>query len=144
MVPTLNSICWLQGAASARMKLTTHLHPTLRLRMVELYLHFPHILMSQCLSIFFLPHCSHTWELAPASEHRAELPQFLNLGQSVGLLDRWSASCKASTCTQTQKNAHTYTNTEYPCPEWDSNRRSRFPSEDSARLRPLGYRDRLN
>jgi hypothetical protein len=37
---------------------------------------------------FFLPRCSHTWGLAPALEHRAEFPQFLNQGQSVGLLGR--------------------------------------------------------
>jgi hypothetical protein len=30
----------------------------------------------------------HMWALAPASEHRAEFPQYLNLGQSVGLLGR--------------------------------------------------------
>jgi hypothetical protein len=35
---------------------------------------------------FFIPRCSHTWELTPALEHRAEFPQFLNQGQSVGLL----------------------------------------------------------
>jgi hypothetical protein len=27
---------------------------------------------------FTLPRCSHTWELAPASEHRADFTQFLN------------------------------------------------------------------
>jgi hypothetical protein len=37
---------------------------------------------------FFLPRCSHTWEFAPALEHRAEFPQFLNQEQSVGLLGR--------------------------------------------------------
>jgi hypothetical protein len=37
-------------------------------------------------SLNLLPRCSHTWKLAPASEHRAEFPQFLNLGHSVGLL----------------------------------------------------------
>jgi hypothetical protein len=29
-------------------------------------------------SFFFLPHCSHTWERAPVSEHRADFTQFLN------------------------------------------------------------------
>jgi hypothetical protein len=38
--------------------------------------------------VFFLPRCSHTWAFAPALEHRAEFPQFLNLGQSVRLLGR--------------------------------------------------------
>jgi hypothetical protein len=28
--------------------------------------------------IFFLPRCSHTWERAPVSEHRADFTQFLN------------------------------------------------------------------
>jgi hypothetical protein len=37
-------------------------------------------------------------------EHRAEFPQFLDQGQSVGLFG--PARRKASTCTQTQKNAH--------------------------------------
>jgi hypothetical protein len=27
---------------------------------------------------FFLPRCSHTWERAPVSEHRADFSQFLN------------------------------------------------------------------
>jgi hypothetical protein len=28
--------------------------------------------------IFFLPRCSHTWERAPVSEHRADFTQSLN------------------------------------------------------------------
>jgi hypothetical protein len=40
----------------------------------------------------FLLRCSHTWELTPASEHRTEFPQFLNLGPSVGLLGRLISS----------------------------------------------------
>jgi hypothetical protein len=48
---------------------------------------------------------SHTWELAPASEHRAEFPQFLNLGQSVGLLGRVISS---------SQGLYLYTNTEKP------------------------------
>jgi hypothetical protein len=86
------------------------------------------------ISFFFLPRCSHTWELAPASEHRAEFPQFLNQGQSVGLLGRVVSS---------SQGLYLYTNTKHPCPEWDSNPGPGFrASEDSARLRPLGYRDR--
>jgi hypothetical protein len=27
---------------------------------------------------FFLPRCSHTWERAPVSEHRADFTHFLN------------------------------------------------------------------
>jgi hypothetical protein len=51
---------------------------------------------------FFLP-CSHTWELSPALEHRAEFPQFLNRGQSVGLLGRVISS---------SQGLYLYTNTE--------------------------------
>jgi hypothetical protein len=54
--------------------------------------------------VFFPPpRCSHTWELAPASEHRAEFPQFLNQGQSVGLLGRVISS---------SQGLYLYTNTE--------------------------------
>jgi hypothetical protein len=77
--------------------------------------------------------------LLPLLEHRAEFPQFLDQGQSVGLLGRL-ARRKASTCTQTQKNAYTYTNTKHPCPEWDSNPRSRLPNK--RRQCTIGYRDR--
>jgi hypothetical protein len=52
----------------------------------------------------------------------------LDLRYSVGFLGRWSVDRKASTCTQTQKNAHTHTNIKHPCPEWDSNSRSQLPS----------------
>jgi hypothetical protein len=38
--------------------------------------------------LLLFPRCSHTWELAPALEHRAEFPQFLDQGQLVGLLGR--------------------------------------------------------
>jgi hypothetical protein len=38
-----------------------------------------------------------------------------------------SARRKASTCTQTQKTP-THTNIKHPCPEWDSNPRSRLPA----------------
>jgi hypothetical protein len=54
--------------------------------------------------------------------------QLLDLGQLVDTLDGWSACRKASTCTQTQKNAHT-TQTQHLCPEWDSNPRSLRPHE---------------
>jgi hypothetical protein len=57
---------------------------------------------------------------------------FPDLRQSVGLLGRVISSSQGlSTCTQTQKNSptHTHTNTKLPCPEWDSNPRSRLPSE---------------
>jgi hypothetical protein len=53
--------------------------------------------------IFFLPRCSHTWELAPALEHGAEFPQFPDQGQSVGLLGRVISS---------SQGLYLYTNTE--------------------------------
>jgi hypothetical protein len=40
--------------------------------------------------IEFRPRCSHTWVLAPVLEHKAEFPQFLEQGQSVGLLGPWT------------------------------------------------------
>jgi hypothetical protein len=55
----------------------------------------------------FIPRCSHRWELAPVSEHRAEFPQFLNLGQSVGLLGRVIASSQGLYLyTNTKKHTH--------------------------------------
>jgi hypothetical protein len=81
----------------------------------------------------FFPRCSHTWERAPASEHRADLLSFLS-GRSVGLLGRVISS---------SQGLYLFTNTKHPCPEWDSNPRSRFPSERRENTLPLGYRDRL-
>jgi hypothetical protein len=53
------------------------------------------------------PRCSHKWELAPALEHRAEFPQFLNQGQSVGLLGRAiSLSQGLYLYTNTEKHTH--------------------------------------
>jgi hypothetical protein len=74
---------------------------------------------------------------------------FLDLRQSVGLFGRWSARRKASTCTQTQKTAHTHTHTHKQTLNIRalSVIRTHDPgfraSENSACLRPLGYRDRL-
>jgi hypothetical protein len=56
------------------------------------------------LSFFFFLVAATLESLLPLLEHRAEFPQFLDQGQSVGLLG--PARRKASTCTQTQKNAH--------------------------------------
>jgi hypothetical protein len=68
----------------------------------------------------------------------------LDLIHSVGLLGRVICSSQGLTCTQTQKNAHTNTNTKHPCPEWVRIHDPGFrASEDSACLRLLGYRDRL-
>jgi hypothetical protein len=56
---------------------------------------------------FFFPHISHTWELAPALEHRAEFPQFLNQGHSVGLFGRVISSSQGLYLyTNTGKHTH--------------------------------------
>jgi hypothetical protein len=54
-------------------------------------------------AFFSPPRCSHTWELAPALEHRAEFPQFLHQGQSVGLLGQVISS---------SQGLYLYTNTK--------------------------------
>jgi hypothetical protein len=55
--------------------------------------------------------------------------QLLDLGQSVGLLGRViSSSQDLYVYTNTEKRTHN-TNTKHPCPEWDSNPRSRRPRE---------------
>jgi hypothetical protein len=55
---------------------------------------------------------------------------FLDLRHSVGLLGRVISSSQGLHLhTNTEKRARTHTHTKHPCPEWDSNPRSRFPSE---------------
>jgi hypothetical protein len=76
-------------------------------------------------------------------EYRAEFPQFLDQGQSVGLLGRVISSSQGhSACTQTQKNAHTQTLNIHALSGIRIHGPGFQASEDSARLRPLGYRDR--
>jgi hypothetical protein len=59
------------------------------------------------LVFFFLPRCSHTWERAPVSEHRADFTQFLNQGQTVGLLGRVISSSQGLCLfTNTEKHIH--------------------------------------
>jgi hypothetical protein len=62
------------GYSDWLMELTTYLHLVLRSRIVEKYLHSPTlhgvvlnelITGASLLYLFFLPRCSHTWELAP-------------------------------------------------------------------------------
>jgi hypothetical protein len=50
---------------------------------------------------FFLPRCSHTWEF----------PQFLNLGQSVGLLGRVISSSQGLYLYTNTEKTHTHTQT---------------------------------
>jgi hypothetical protein len=59
------------------------------------------------LYFFFLPRCSHTWELAPALEHRAEFSQFLDHGQSAGLLG-WVVSSSQGLYLYTNTEKHTH------------------------------------
>jgi hypothetical protein len=58
-------------------------------------------------------------------------------------LDGWSARRKASTCSQTQKNAHTQTLNIHALSGIRAHDPGFRASEDSTRLRPPGYRDRL-
>jgi hypothetical protein len=53
--------------------------------------------------IFFFLVAPTLWSLLPLLEHRAEFPQFLDQGQSVGLLGRVSSS---------SQGLYLYTNTE--------------------------------
>jgi hypothetical protein len=67
--------------------------------------------------------------LLPLLEHRADFPQFLDQGQSVGLLGRVISSSQGLYLhTNTEKRTHIH-KTKHPCPEWDSNPWSRLPSE---------------
>jgi hypothetical protein len=94
------------------------------------------------LGFFFFLVAPTLGSLLPLLEHRAEFPQFLNQGQSVGLLGQVISSSQGLYLfTNTEK--HTFTNTKHPCPEWDSNPGSRLPSERRESTLPLGYRDRL-
>jgi hypothetical protein len=67
---------------------------------------------------FFLPRSSRFWSIG------LSFLSFLIRDSRQESLDGWSARRKASTCTQTQKHAHTYTNTKHPCPEWELKLRS--------------------
>jgi hypothetical protein len=64
--------------------------------------------------IFFFLVAPTLGSLFPLLEHRAEFPQ------SVGLHGRVISSLQG---------LYLYTNTKHPCPDWDSNLRSRLPSE---------------
>jgi hypothetical protein len=66
--------------------------------MVELYLHFPHVF-----SWYFFLVAPTLGSLLPLLEHRAEFTQFLDQGQSVGLLGRVISS---------SQGLYLYTNTE--------------------------------
>jgi hypothetical protein len=77
-------------------------------------------------------------------EHRAEFPQFLDPGQSVGLLGRAISSSQGlSTCTP-QTKAHTQTLNIHALSGIRIHGPGFQASEGSARPRPLGCRDRLN
>jgi hypothetical protein len=74
-------------------------------------------------SIFFSP-------LAPTLEHRADFISLLIILQTVGLLGRVISSSQGLyLCTNTERRTHIRKHYKHPCPEWDSNPRSRLPSE---------------
>jgi hypothetical protein len=77
---------------------------------------------------FFLARSSHTWDLLPHLEHRAEFPQFLDQGVCR---TPWTGDQLVARPLPVHKlrETHTYTNTKCACPEWDSNPWSRLPSE---------------
>jgi hypothetical protein len=81
--------------------------------------------------------------VAPALEHRAEFPQFLDQGQSVGLLG-WVISSSQGLYLYTKRKPHTHTQTLniHALRGFRTHGPGFQASEDSARLRPLGYRDR--
>jgi hypothetical protein len=95
--------------------------------------------------LFFL--LLHTLELAPILEHRAEFPQFLDQGQSVGLLGRVISSSQGIYL-YTGQHGHRKTRTHTHTANIDalSGIRTHDPgfraSEDSWCLRSLDYRDR--
>jgi hypothetical protein len=95
--------------------------------------------------MLFLPRCSHTWELAPALEHRAQFPQFLDQGQSIGFLGRVISSSQGLYLyTNTEKRTHIQTLNIHALSEIRTHGPGFRASEDSACLRSLGYRDRLS
>jgi hypothetical protein len=78
---------------------------------------------AQSTTFFFLPLCSHFWSLGLIS-------QFLDHSQTLGLLARMISSSQGLYLNiGQQKHRKTHTHIKHPCSEWDSNRRSRLPSE---------------
>jgi hypothetical protein len=113
------------GKKARSVKLTTHLDVVTKYRMVELYIHSS-IRLYGVVCLILIKHSGNfivffLWLYSPIQALAASMKlsvslQLLYLGQSVGLLGRAMSCRKASTCTQTQKNAHT-THTKHPCPE---------------------------
>jgi hypothetical protein len=76
-------------------------------------------------------------------EHRAEFPQFLNQRQSVGFLGRVISSLQGLYLyTNTKTHTHTQTLNIHALSGIRTHDPGFRASEDSALLRPLGYRDR--
>jgi hypothetical protein len=97
------------------------------------------------LAFFFFLVAPTVGSLLPLLEHRAEFPQFLDEGQSVGLLGRvFSSSQGLYLYTNTEKRAHTHTQilNIHALSGIRTHCLGFRASEDSARPRPLGYRDR--
>jgi hypothetical protein len=75
---------------------------------------------------FLLLLCSHFWSIGLIS-------QFLDHSQTVGLLGRVISSSQGLYLnTEQHKHRKTHTHINHPRPEWDSNPRSRPPSERSS------------
>jgi hypothetical protein len=80
--------------------------------------------------------------LLPLLEHRAEFPQFLDQGQSVGLLGRVITSQGLYLYTNRKTHTHTQTLNINALSGMRTHSPGFWASGDSARLRTLGYRDR--
>jgi hypothetical protein len=103
--------------------------------------HYAASVQDTCTHIL-LPHWLYSLIQALAASMKLSVSlQLQDLGQSAGLLGRLISSSQGhSTCTQTQKNAHT--NTKHPCPEWvGTHGHGVRVGEDSSCLWPLCYRD---
>jgi hypothetical protein len=95
--------------------------------------------MSKPALIFFFTARVHTTK--STIKIRAEFPQFLDQGQSVGLLGRVTSSSQG---TYTEKRTHAQTLNIRALSGIRTDGPGFGASEDSARLRPFGYRDRLH
>jgi hypothetical protein len=108
-----------------------------------------HKLMTILLFFFFSFFIVH-WHYSPTGPRPTSMKLsisirffFLNHRQSLGLLGRVISSSEGlSTCTQTQKNAHTQTLNIHALTGIRTYDRGFRASEDSTCLRPLSYRDR--
>jgi hypothetical protein len=135
-----------QDYSGRGVKLTTHLHPVPRSRMVDIYFHSPiyiHGVLFKHRDNFTFIFIHSSMAVQPFVGPRPLL-QFRNLFYTDGRTP-WRGDQPVARplpthrTTQTQ-NKHTY---RYPCLEWDSNPRSSVQaSEESSCFRPRGCCDR--